>query len=175
MTPTVTQSGETVTIQIGDASAVLSPSQASEYADAVRMAAAKARDATWQRQKDDARAGQVARFRAIHPNAVPVRKSAPLDAKDGIGVYRRTNRGPVAEVLWNTGQWVTARIDVIPAWPKPVPLPHLADSCSRSTTVRATRLMNTGRCVDLELTHELLAQRPIGFGASTATLSQFKH
>ena len=34
--------------------------------------------------------------------------------------------------------------------------------------------MNTGRCVDLELTHELLAQRPIGFGASTATLSQFR-
>ena len=51
--------------------------------------------------------------------------------------------------------------------------PTLQMSCSSSTTVRVTRLNETGRCVDLELTRELLAHRRIGFGASTATPPQF--
>lgn len=122
MTPTVTQTGETVTIWIGDASAVLSPSQADEHADAVRMSATKARDATYRRQKDEARAGQVTRFRAMYPDAVPVHKPGAWGAEEGIGVYRDTKHGPVAEVLWGSGRWITEHIDVIPAWPEPIQL-----------------------------------------------------
>lgn len=129
MTPTVTQTGETVTIWIGDASAVLSPSQADEHADAVRMSATKARDATYRRQKDEARAGQVTRFRAMYPDAVPVSRPEPWGADDGIGVYRATKRGPAAEVLWDTGQWTTDRINVIPEWPEPV---QLRAECGRT-------------------------------------------
>lgn len=122
MTPTVTQAGETVTVWIGGTFAHLTPDEAVAHADAVRCAATKAKEATWQRRKDDERAAQAVRFRAMYPDAVPVSKPGMWGAEEGIGAYRSREHGPVAEVLWNTGRWTTDRIDVIPSWPVPVQL-----------------------------------------------------
>jgi hypothetical protein len=129
MTPTVTQAGETVTIQFGDAVVVLSIEEAQAFARPFGEATIAAKDQRNARITREAREARTDAFWKEFPDSVPVSRFLRWGPTTGIGVYRVSKGVPIARVLWSDGSRSNESVCAIPSWPVPV---QLRAECGRT-------------------------------------------